>query len=107
MQLLMVNPCRAADRQHGLGHGVQQARGLAPREQGQPGLHRLQIHADEFSCQVYIGDLGEDATRRELEEAFDKYGYVKNIWIAKRPPGEKLDPRPRASYSVIQASHSS
>ena len=37
--------------------------------------------------QVYIGDLGEDATRRELEEAFDKFGRVRNVWIAKRPPG--------------------
>jgi len=36
---------------------------------------------------VYIGDLGEDATRRELEEAFDKFGRVRNVWIAKRPPG--------------------
>ena len=36
---------------------------------------------------MYIGDLGEDATRRELEEAFDKFGRVRNVWIAKRPPG--------------------
>ena len=36
---------------------------------------------------MYIGDLGEDATRRELEEAFNKFGRVRNVWIAKRPPG--------------------
>ena len=36
---------------------------------------------------MYIGDLGEDATRSEIEEAFEKYGYVRNVWIAKRPPG--------------------
>ena len=47
------------------------------------GLERLKVNNN----QVYIGDLGEDATRRELEEAFDKFGRVRNVWIAKRPPG--------------------
>ena len=42
---------------------------------------------------MYIGDLGEDATRRELEEAFDKFGRVRNVWIAKRPPGELSWPK--------------
>ena len=40
--------------------------------------------------QVYIGDLGSDGTRYELEEAFSVYGAVKNIWVAKKPPGKKL-----------------
>ena len=42
---------------------------------------------DLFS-QIYIGDLGNDATRYELEDAFTPFGTVKNVWIAKRPPGE-------------------
>ena len=37
--------------------------------------------------QIYIGDLGNDATRYELEDAFSPFGSVKNVWIAKRPPG--------------------
>ena len=41
---------------------------------------------DNFS-QIYIGDLGNDATRYELEDAFSPFGSVKNVWIAKRPPG--------------------
>ena len=36
---------------------------------------------------MYIGDLGNDATRYELEDAFTPFGAVKNVWIAKRPPG--------------------
>lgn len=36
---------------------------------------------------IYIGDLGNDATRYELEDAFSPFGSVKNVWIAKRPPG--------------------
>ena len=51
--------------------------------------------------QVYIGDLGEDATRRELEEAFDKFGRVRNVWIAKRPPGELSWPK-QSSKSLLR-----
>merc|ERR1719154_630128 len=36
---------------------------------------------------IYIGDLGNDATRYELEDAFTPFGSVKNVWIAKKPPG--------------------
>ena len=41
--------------------------------------------------QVYIGDLGNDGTRYELEEAFSEYGSVKNIWVAKKPPGKQYN----------------
>ena len=41
----------------------------------------------EYFSQIYIGDLGNDATRYELEDAFTPFGSVKNVWIAKRPPG--------------------
>ena len=30
--------------------------------------------------------MGEEGTRLELEEAFEKIGPVKNIWLAKNPP---------------------
>ena len=36
---------------------------------------------------VYIGDLGSDGTRYELEDAFSAFGTVRNIWIARKPPG--------------------
>ena len=38
--------------------------------------------------QVYIGDLGSEATKYELEDAFTPFGAVKNVWIAKKPPGK-------------------
>jgi len=45
-------------------------------------------HGDwPLEAKVYIGDLGSDGTRYELEEAFSVYGAVKNIWVAKKPPG--------------------
>jgi len=40
-----------------------------------------------LDAKIYIGDLGSDATRYELEDAFSPFGSVKNVWIAKRPPG--------------------
>ena len=45
---------------------------------------------DIYFCvvKVYIGDLGSDGTRYELEDAFSAFGGVKNIWIAKKPPGK-------------------
>ena len=50
--------------------------------------------------QVYIGDLGNDGTRYELEEAFSEYGSVKNIWVAKKPPGKQCNNTYCGPYST-------
>jgi len=51
----------------------------------------------DVSCKVYIGGLRDDANRYDLEDAFAKYGPVRNVWVARRPPGfafvEMEDPR--------------
>ena len=45
-------------------------------------------HSDwDITCKVYIGGRGEDANRYDLEDAFKKFGPVKNVWVARRPPG--------------------
>ena len=48
-------------------------------------------------CKVYVGDLGNSATKQELEDAFSHYGPLKNVWVARNPPGfafvEFEDPR--------------
>ena len=36
---------------------------------------------------VYVGDLPRDATEKELERAFSYYGPLRNVWIARNPPG--------------------
>ena len=38
-------------------------------------------------CKVYIGGLRDDAKRYDLEDAFAKYGPVRDVWVARRPPG--------------------
>ncbi|XP_076062434.1 RNA-binding protein 1-like [Oratosquilla oratoria] len=50
-----------------------------------------------LDCKVYVGNLGNNAARNELEAAFIKYGPVRNVWVARNPPGfafvEFEDPR--------------
>lgn len=38
-------------------------------------------------CKVYVGDLGSSANKQELEDAFSHYGPLKNVWVARNPPG--------------------
>lgn len=48
-------------------------------------------------CKVYVGDLGNNASKPELEDAFSYYGPLRNVWVARNPPGfafvEFEDPR--------------
>ena len=41
----------------------------------------------DAQCKVYVGGLRDDANRYDLEDAFARYGPVKNVWVARRPPG--------------------
>lgn len=36
---------------------------------------------------VYVGDLPQDASEKELERAFSYYGHLRNVWVARNPPG--------------------
>ena len=40
-----------------------------------------------WEVKVYVGGLRDDANKYDLEEAFQKYGRVKNVWVARKPPG--------------------
>lgn len=46
---------------------------------------------------VYVGDLGNNASKGELEDAFSYYGRLRSVWVARNPPGfafiEFEDPR--------------
>ncbi|XP_024218432.1 RNA-binding protein 1 isoform X1 [Halyomorpha halys] len=48
-------------------------------------------------CKVYVGNLGNNASKNELEDVFSKYGPLRNVWVARNPPGfafiEFEDPR--------------
>ena len=38
-------------------------------------------------CKVYVGNLGNHADKYELEDCFGKYGHLKDVWVARNPPG--------------------
>lgn len=42
----------------------------------------------EESSRVYIGDLGTNGSKQEIEEAFKNFGSLKSVWVARNPPGE-------------------
>ena len=45
-------------------------------------------HRDwDIACKVYIGNLGNNASKYEIEDAFGKYGPLRNVWVARNPPG--------------------
>lgn len=46
---------------------------------------------------IYVGDLSRDACEKDLERAFEYYGRLRNVWVARNPAGfafvEYEDPR--------------
>ncbi|KAL4586909.1 hypothetical protein LXL04_011557 [Taraxacum kok-saghyz] len=36
---------------------------------------------------VYVGNLDPRVSERELEDEFRVYGVLRNVWVARRPPG--------------------
>ncbi|XP_076472180.1 serine/arginine-rich splicing factor 7-like [Babylonia areolata] len=36
---------------------------------------------------IYVGDLPPDASEKEIERAFSYYGHLRNVWVARNPPG--------------------
>lgn len=51
----------------------------------------------DLTCKVYVGDLPNDASEVELEREFERFGKLRNVWVARNPPGfafiEFEDPR--------------
>ena len=37
--------------------------------------------------QIYVGGLGNNVSKYELEDIFNRYGKLKNVWVARNPPG--------------------
>ncbi|OQR77632.1 hypothetical protein BIW11_06952 [Tropilaelaps mercedesae] len=41
----------------------------------------------DLTCKVYIGNLANHTSRHDIESAFSKYGNLRNVWVARNPPG--------------------
>uniref|UniRef100_UPI00358DF800 uncharacterized protein n=1 Tax=Myxine glutinosa TaxID=7769 RepID=UPI00358DF800 len=59
-----------------------------------PAMSRFSRNAN---AKVYVGNLGNGAARAELGRVFEHYGPLRNVWVARNPPGfavvEFEDPR--------------
>ncbi|KAM9676668.1 serine/arginine-rich splicing factor 3-like [Dama dama] len=57
------------------------------------------MHRDScpLDCKVYVGNLGNNGNKTELEQGFGYYGPLRSVWVARNPPGfafvEFEDPR--------------
>ena len=38
-------------------------------------------------AKVYVGGLGEQGRKEEIEREFEKYGPLHDVWVARNPPG--------------------
>ena len=36
---------------------------------------------------MYIGNLGNNASKYDIEDACTKYGPLRDVWVARNPPG--------------------
>ncbi|MBN3289137.1 SRSF3 factor, partial [Polypterus senegalus] len=60
------------------------------------------MHRDScpLDCKVYVGNLGNNGNKTELEHSFGYYGPLRSVWVARNPPGfafvEFEDPRDAA-----------
>ena len=36
---------------------------------------------------VYVGNLGNNGSKRELEREFERFGRLHDVWVARNPPG--------------------
>lgn len=43
--------------------------------------------AAELGCKVYIGGLDRYASKDDIEYAFERYGKLNNVFVARNPPG--------------------
>ncbi|EDO30175.1 predicted protein [Nematostella vectensis] len=40
-----------------------------------------------MTTKLYVGNLGRNADSSELERAFEKFGRLSKVWVARNPPG--------------------
>ncbi|KAJ4824371.1 hypothetical protein Tsubulata_038226 [Turnera subulata] len=41
----------------------------------------------EAMSRVYVGNLDPRVTEHDLEDEFGKFGVIRSVWVARRPPG--------------------
>lgn len=39
------------------------------------------------SARIYVGGIPKFSTERDIEDAFRRFGSIKDVWVARNPPG--------------------
>jgi arginine/serine-rich splicing factor 7 len=42
--------------------------------------------SEQGGYRVHVADLGIDCTQKDIEKNFNKFGEIKDIWLARNPP---------------------
>lgn len=42
---------------------------------------------DRGTFKVYVGNLGSNGSKKELEREFERFGRLHDVWVARNPPG--------------------
>jgi RNA recognition motif-containing protein len=50
-------------------------------------MSRYPDRNQSLDCKVYVGGLTRAANREDIERAFGHYGKLKNVFVARNPPG--------------------
>lgn len=50
-------------------------------------LQKIREMSGPVDCKVYVGNLGSQGSKGELERVFGYYGSLTNVWVARNPPG--------------------
>lgn len=49
--------------------------------------NRYSSSSSSLDSKVYVGGLTQSASKDEIEEAFERYGRLRNVFVARNPPG--------------------
>jgi len=54
---------------------------------------------------VYVGDLGNNARKNDLEYVFGAYGSLRSVWIARNPPGKGHEAKAARPAALVVLHH--
>ena len=50
-------------------------------------LLQMSGKTERATYKVYVGNLGNNGSKKELEREFERFGKLHDVWVARNPPG--------------------
>ena len=50
-------------------------------------LFQMSGRGGPHTYKVYVGNLGSNGSKAELEREFERFGRLHDVWVARNPPG--------------------